>query len=86
LTAVRYDNLEVFNLLINESNDGWTENIDMGSFQIAAKYNSKEVAGELIKTHNATFLANATDENGKSLVCLATENNSVDVLKVRCHN
>jgi hypothetical protein len=56
----------------------------MQLFQMAAKHNSKGVAEKLIQRHGA-FLANVTDENGKNLVCLATENNSVAVLKVRSH-
>jgi ankyrin repeat protein len=84
LTAVRYDSLEVFDLLVDESTNGGTKNIDMQLLQIAAEHNSKRVAEKLIQTHDAAFLA--SDKNEKNLVYLATDKNSVDVLEVRCHS
>jgi hypothetical protein len=76
----------VFKLLVDESNTGGTDNIDMQLLQTAAKHNSINIAKKLIKKHKETFLANATDGYEKSLVYLATENNSVDVLNVRFQN
>ncbi|XP_060590660.1 ankyrin-2-like, partial [Ruditapes philippinarum] len=81
LTAVMYDSLEVFDLLVDESTNGGSKNIDMQLLQIAAKHNSKRVAEKLIQTHDAAFLASKTDESETNLVHLATDNNSVDVLE-----